>query len=304
MDVTHKGKKIPAVAVIGKVGLMYILDRRNGHPIYGVVERPVPPSDIVGEHKWPTQPIPLKPQQLGRNSFKPDEIATVTPEQQKYCENLLATEGGMKSGGPFTSFGNKLTIMFPGTIGVVNWFGMSYNAKLGYLFVNTVDLADVGKVTKTDLSSTPPYERTSPWGMYARFWNEAKFWPCQQPPWGQLWAINVNTGDVAWKVPLGVIDELDAKGVHNTGALNYGGTISTAGGLVFIGATDDQHFRAFDAADGKVLFDTKLETGAYTTPMTFEGKDGRQYVVIVATGGSYYDRTSGDSVIAFALPKS
>jgi glucose dehydrogenase len=303
MEVTHEGKKIPAVAVIGKAGLMYILDRRNGHPIYGVEERPVPPSDVPGEHGWPTQPFPLKPQPLGRSSFTPDEIATVTPEHQKICTDLLASEGGMKTGGPFTSFGTRLTVMFPGTIGVTNWPGMSFNAKLGYLFVNTVDLADVGKVSKSEDGSNPPYERTSPWGTYARFWDQQKFWPCQQPPWGQLWAINVNTGDVAWKVPLGIVEELDAKGIHGTGALNYGGSISTAGGLVFIAATDDQRFRAFDAATGKELWVTKLETGAYTTPMTFQGKDGKQYVITVAAGGSYYDRTSGDSVIAFALPQ-
>ncbi len=303
MDVMSKGHKIPAVAIIGKVGLMYILDRRNGRPIYGVEERPVPQSDVPGEHSWPTQPFPLKPQQLGRSSFTPDEIATVSPEHQKICTDLLATEGGMKTGGPFTPFGTHLTVMFPGTIGVTNWPGMSYNAKLGYLFINTVDLADVGKIMKSEDGANPAYERTSPWGVYARFWNQEKFWPCQRPPWGQLWAINVNTGEVAWKVPLGIIEELEAKGIHGTGSLNYGGSISTAGGLVFIAATNDQRFRAFDAATGKELWVTKLETGAYTTPMTFQGKDGRQYVITVATGGSYYDRTSGDSVIAFALPQ-
>ncbi|MEO6910730.1 MAG: PQQ-binding-like beta-propeller repeat protein, partial [Edaphobacter sp.] len=142
-----------------------------------------------------------------------------------------------------------------------------------------------------------------PWGTYARFWDQKDFWPCQQPPWGQLWAINVNTGDVAWKVPFGIVPELEAKGIHGTGTVNYGGSIATASGLIFIAATNDQHFRAFDASNGKTLWDTKLETGAYTTPMTYKGKDGRQYVLIVATGGSYYDRTSGDSVIAFALPQ-
>jgi glucose dehydrogenase len=148
----------------------------------------------------------------------------------------------------------------------------------------------------------PPYERTSPWGMYALFWDKDRFWPCQQPPWGQLWAINVNTGDVAWKVPFGTVPELDAKGVHDTGSLNYGGSISTGGGLVFIAASDDQHFRAYEAATGKILWDIKMDTGAYVTPSTFMGKDGKQYVVIVDTGGSFFDRTNGDSILAFALP--
>jgi glucose dehydrogenase len=208
----------------------------------------------------------------------------------------------MNSGGPYTHYGSKLTIVFPGTLGTTNWPGMSYNPDLGYLFVNTVNIADVGKITKNEDAADPAYERNSPWGMYARFWNNDKFWPCQQPPWGELWAINVNTGDVAWRQPFGVIEELDAKGVHGTGTLNFGGSITTAGGLLFIAATNDQHFRAFEAATGKVLWDTKLETGAYVTPMTYQGKKGKQYVVLVVSGGSFYDTTAGDSVIAFALP--
>lgn len=299
----HKGHRtIPAVAVIGKAGLMYILDRTNGKPVFGVEERPIPQSDVPGEQSSPTQPVPLKPVPLGRTSFSPSELATLTPEMEEACKKLLATDGGMASGGMFTPFGTKLTIIFPGTIGATNWPGMSFDPKLGYLFVNTMDLGDVGRIKKDDPGSDPPYERTSPWGTYARFWYNDKFYPCQQPPWGQLWAINVNTGDVAWKIPLGIIPELEAKGIHGTGAPNYGGSIATAGGLVFIAATNDHLFRAFDAATGKELWESKLDTGSYTVPMTFRGRSGKQYVLLVATGGSYYDRTAGDSVIAFALP--
>jgi glucose dehydrogenase len=302
IDVVQKGVKIPAVAAIGKAGLMFILDRRTGDPIFGVEERPVPASDVPGEESWPTQPFPIKPLPLGRHSFTPDEIASVTPEQKKFCTDLMATEGGMNSGGPYTHYGTKLTIVFPGTLGTTNWPGMSYNPDLGYLFVNTVNIADVAKVTKNEDTDDPAYERNSPWGMYARFWNADKFWPCQNPPWGELWAINVNTGDVAWKVPFGVIPELDAKGIHGTGTLNFGGSISTAGGLLFIAATNDQRFRAFDASNGKVLWETKLETGSYTVPMTFQGKNGKQYVVLTDTGGSFYDTTAGDAIVAFTLP--
>jgi quinoprotein glucose dehydrogenase len=304
MTVRRKGKNIPALAVIGKAGLMYILDRRNGKPIYGVEERAIPASDVPGEQSSPTQPFPLKPVPLGRNSYSPADIATITPEHQKFCEDMYKQDGGMKNSGPFTPVGTEMTLIFPGTIGVTNWQGMSFNPKLGYLFVNTMDLGDVGKMQKDAPGSDPPYDRVSPWGAYAHFWDGDKFWPCQQPPWGQLWAINVNTGDVAWKVPFGVIPELDAKGVHNTGAPNYGGSIATAGGLVFIAATNDHRFRAFDAKTGKVLWETTLETGSYNVPMTYQGKNGKQYVVLVATGGSYYDATSGDSLIAFALPQS
>ncbi len=302
MDIKKEGKEIPAVAVLGKNGLLFILDRRDGTPVFGVEERPVPPSLAPNEEAWPTQPFPLKPEPLGRMSFHPDDIATVTPEQKKFCEDLLATEGGMENRGPYTPFGLKLTIQFPGTIGAVNWPGMSYDPKLGYLFVNTNNLADVGKLVKNPDGTDPLYERHSPWGDYARFWNNDKFWPCQQPPWGQFWAINANTGEVAWKIPFGTIPELDAKGVHGTGALNFGGSIATAGGLVLIAATNDHIFHAFDAKTGKLLWQTTLESGSYTTPMTYQAKNGKQYVVLVATGGSFFDMTAGDSVFAFALP--
>ena len=302
INVHRNGEQIPAVALISKTGLMFILDRRSGKPIYGVEERPVPQSTVPGEHSSLTQPFPIKPVQLGRGSFTPADLSTVTPEHQAFCEKMLATEGGMQSGPMFTPYGPKLTIVFPSTVGVVNWHGMSYDPKLGSLFVNTNEVASVGKVTPTEPGAKTPYERTSPWGMYALFWDEEKFWPCQQPPWGQLWAINVNTGEVAWKVPFGTIPELDAKGVHNTGSLNYGGSISTGGGLVFVAASNDQHFRAYGAATGKILWDIKMDTGAYVTPSTFMGEDGKQYVVIVDTGGGFFDGTSGDSILAFALP--
>ena len=302
IDVVQKGKKIPAVAIISKAGMLFILDRRNGKPVYEVEERPVPASAIPGEHSWPTQPFPVKPHPLGRTSFKPDEVATVTPEHKKFCEDLLASDGGMLTGGPYTPWGSKMTVVFPGTLGVTNWPGISYDPKLSYLFFNTTDLADVGKLVKAPEGSPVPYEWTGPQGPYSRFWNPENFWPCQQPPWGQLWAINVNTGEVAWKIPFGIIEELEAKGVHGTGSMNFGGSIATAGGLLFIAATNDQRFRAFDSKTGKELWVTKLETGAYTTPITYQGKNGKQYVLIVATGGSFYDKTSGDSVIAFALP--
>ncbi|MEO8736261.1 MAG: pyrroloquinoline quinone-dependent dehydrogenase [Edaphobacter sp.] len=302
MDVTHKGEKIPAVAIMSKTGLMFILDRRDGKPIYGVEERPVPPSEIEGEHRWPTEPFPVKPQPLARNSFDPSELATVTPEQEKFCKTMMATEDGLVGSGPFSAFGKKLTVLFPGTIGASSWPGMSYDPQLGYLFVNISNLADVGRIKNFGPGADPPYQRTSPWGIYNRFWNEEKYWPCQKPPWGELWAINANTGEVAWKIPFGTIPELDAAGVHNTGSLNYGGSIATAGGLLFIGATNDRFFHAYDAATGKLLWQQKLDAGSYVVPITYKGKSGKQYVLTLATGGSFYDRKSGDAVIAFALP--
>jgi quinoprotein glucose dehydrogenase len=128
--------------------------------------------------------------------------------------------------------------------------------------------------------------------------------PCQQPPWAQLTAVDVNTGEFAWRVPLGLTESLPA-GRQNTGRPGNGGPIATAGGLVFIGVTDDARFRAFDAKSGKELWAAKLPAAATSVPSTYLGKDGRQYVVVTATGAGLLGMPlSGDSVVAFALPQA
>jgi glucose dehydrogenase len=295
----HHGKtNIPAVVVTSKTGLVFILDRRDGKPVYGVEEKPTPHSDVPGEQAIDHQPIPVKPAPLAKMTFSKTDIATVTPEHQKFCEDLYNSKDGMHNDGPFTRYGMKPSIVFPGTLGATNWHGGSYDPQLNYVFYNTIELADVGQMQPGAEGSGLAYQRAG----YDRFWDGNKYWPCQQPPWGQLVALNIDTGEYAWRVPLGTIPELDAKGVHNTGSMNMGGSIATASGLVFISATNDHHFRAFDAKTGKTLWDTEMESGAYATPITYKGKDGKQYVVIVATGGGYYDKTGGDSVAAYALP--
>jgi quinoprotein glucose dehydrogenase len=110
-------------------------------------------------------------------------------------------------------------------------------------------------------------------------------WLCQRPPWGNLVAVNAATGDIAWKVPLVVTDELP-EGRRNTGRLNLGGPMATAGRLVFIGATNDRRFRAFDSKTGKELWTAKLDMSAHAVPMTYQGRNGKQYVAIVAAGAS------------------
>ncbi len=301
-NVTRNGRQIPAVAEIGKTALLYILDRRTGKPIYGVEERPVPKSDVAGEESWPTQPFPLKPAPLGRNSFNANELSTLTPEHELYCKDLLAREGGMHNNGPFTPYGATLSVVFPGTLGGNDWNPMSFDPKLGYLFVNTQDLGSIGKIAKNKEGSRTPFSRTSPLGGVGRFWDKDKGWPCQQPPWGRLFAVNVNTGEIAWQSVLGVTDDLPAEKEH-TGRPNIGGSLATAGGLVFIAATTDSRFRAFASQTGQELWVAKLEASAHSAPMTFQGKDGKQYVVIVATGGGFLaDSPTSDVVAAYALP--
>jgi quinoprotein glucose dehydrogenase len=300
-DVKRDGRTVPAVAQLTKMGLLFILDRVTGKPIYGVEERPVPVDDALpGDSAWPTQPFPLKPPPLARNSFKREDLATVTPELQKYCEELFdSIPGGLHSGGPFTHYSTTPSVIFPSSIGGGNWNPPSFDPALGYLFVNTMDFGSLNQMVKA--SDSARYNRLG-YRNVNRFWDQAKNMPCNQPPWGRLFAINVNTGDIGWQTTLGITDSLP-EGKQNTGRPNIGGSVATAGGLVFIGATDDSRFRAFDAKTGKELWVTKIDAGAHSAPVSYLGKDGKQYVVVTATGGGFLgDRSSADTVIAFALP--
>jgi quinoprotein glucose dehydrogenase len=309
-NVRRNGKQTPAVAEITKQGLLFILDRMTGKPIYGVEERPVAldnPFPGGGDEPWPTQPFPLKPPPLARNSFRPEEIATVTPEHESYCKALLAQEGGALTGGPYALYGPKLRTIFPAWIGGGNWGGMSFDPHLGYLFVNTQDVGNFNKLVKspdgTRFQRVGPDDKSLSLGEGNLFWDGEKNWPCQQPPWGTLTAVNANTGDIAWRVPLGSFEELDAKGVPKTGTPNMGGSIATAGGLVFIAATVDARFRAFDSRTGKELWVTDLATDAQSTPITFAGKNGKQYVAVMASGSVHYVRPSVPGrLYVYALP--
>jgi quinoprotein glucose dehydrogenase len=313
IDVKQGGRTIPAVAVISKSSLLFILDRVTGKPIYGVEERPVPPSEVPLEKAAKTQPFPLKPAPLSRMSFAASDIATVTPELEAACRKLME---GMQLGGPYLPVSyNRLRVQFPGNHGGVNWGGTSFNPQLGYLFVNTSEMGQVSGVKDRDpgvqgaARGDGVGNRVDPDGPYqgmpggGRFKDNASNMFCQQPPWGQLTAVNVNTGEFAWRVPLGVTDSLPAD-KQKTGRPGNGGTIATAGGLVFVGATDDSRFRAFDAKSGAELWTHTLKGAAQATPMTYEGRGGRQFVVIAATGGGFFGNpVTDDSIVAFALPE-
>jgi quinoprotein glucose dehydrogenase len=218
----------------------------------------------------------------------------------------------------------------------VNWGGASFNPTLGYMFVNSSEYGQLqgyadrttappaapaagrgGRDGDPELAQqTPPAGRgrgagrgggggSGPYGGVpggGRFKDEASNMMCQQPPWGNLTAVNVNTGEFAWRVPLGITDTLPPE-KQKTGRPGNGGSIATAGGLVFIGATDDSRFRAFDARTGNEIWTVKLGAAAHATPSTYQGRDGRQYVVITSTGGGFLDApTADDSITAFALP--
>jgi quinoprotein glucose dehydrogenase len=307
IEVTQNGKKIPAVSQFTKQGLLFIFNRVTGEPIFKVEERKVlNDNPNPGDENWPTQPFPVKPPPLARMTFDLSEAAKVTPEHEAYCKSLLALEDGAIGGGPYAQYGPKLRVIFPGWTGGGNWNPSAFDPKLGYVYVTFQDLGNLNKVVPSSDGST--YKRVgadgAPGNSGGRFWDGAKKWPCQQPPWGEIVAVNVKSGEVAWREPLGSFDELDKLGVPKTGTPEHrGGPIATGGGLVFIGATIDARFRAIDARTGKELWVTKLVDSAKATPITYQGKSGKQYVAILAAGGEMRgEENPGGRLYVFALP--
>jgi len=277
VTVNRDGRRTAAVAQVTKMGLLFVLDRETGKPVWPVEERATPRPTLPGVVAWPTQPFPsIAP--LSRISITRKDLSDVTPESQAECTALFDS---LKYEGIYTP-PSKDTLVFPGTLGGANWSGSSFDASTGRLYVNVQNLGSV-------------------WGR-GRFWDRNR-WPCQKPPWGSLVAVDLNLGRIAWSVPLGVVDELAAKGVPQTGALNIGGSMVTAGGLVFIAATNDRRFRAFDASTGRELWTERLEANGHAAPMTYRGRrTGKQFVVIAAGGGGAYTDRTADLVVAYALP--
>jgi len=301
-DLVQNGRTIPALALTTKSGYMYILNRETGQPVFGVQERAVPKSDVPGELAFPTQPFPVKPPPIARNSFAMADLVTAadtTEEHAKACQELIAKNGGVSNAGPFTTWPYraegapvKSAVVFPGGLGGANWGGVAWDPNSKYVFVVSQDDGALGFVAKTQ----DAYDKTTLDGagpgrgnFEVRIGNVA--WPCQKPPWGRLTAVNTATGDFAWQIPLGITEGLPA-GKQNTGRPALAGPIVTSTGVLFVGSSDDNYFRAFEAKTGRQLWATKLERRGNANPMTYQGRNGKQYVAIVAT----------DTLAVFGLP--
>jgi quinoprotein glucose dehydrogenase len=326
VEVRRNGQVIPAVVQQTKMALLFIFHRETGEPIFGMEERPVPQTTVPGEWTSPTQPFPVKPAPLARNSIKRSELSKVTPEHQAFCEGLW-DKYKLQDSVPYQPWQTGQDIVvYPGAQGGGNWYGVSFNRPLGLIYANVMTAgqwgqlvagggrrgapaapaaapagaAGQGPATGTGRAGAPmPMGKRTPEG--GRFWNPQKQWDCSDSPWGELVAVNANTGDIAWRVPLGENEELAAKGIIN-GTPQAGGSITTAGNLIFIGSTTDETFRAFDARNGKILWSDKIPASAHTTPTTYQGRNGKQYVVVGANGGSFFGSPTSDEVIAYALP--
>ena len=296
-DVERDGDTTPAVGFMTKYPVLFIFNRVTGEPIYEVEERPVPRGDMPGEYYSPTQPFPVKPPPFGRIGFTMDDIATVTPEHTAACRERLMTYGGGRNRGPYTPPSLEGSLVFPSTGGGTEFTGGTFDPSLGYYIINYADTGHISTLRRVDDDpgrggyAGPPESRRTYWHVVDRLTVDG--WPCWQPPWSRLVAVDVNTGEIAWQIPFGTVE--GAPPGLLTGAPNSqkGGPTSTAGGVLFIGGATDRRFRAYETQTGRELWSVETEqliSGA--NPITYMGKDGRQYVAVAA----------GTTLLTYTLP--
>jgi quinoprotein glucose dehydrogenase len=294
----------PAIVINTKMGHVFVLNRLTGTPLLPVEERPVPQSDIPGEHSSATQPfstISLVPEQLS-----PSDAWGPTPEDLKWCQDKIKAS---RWEGIFTPPSLQGTIVYPGNVGGVNWGSAAYDPARHIMVANTNRLiawvkliprdkfdAETDKQQDNRIYGEFGEQKGAPYGLYRTFLFSPSKAPCNAPPWGTTEAVDLFSGKQVWDVPLGTL--VPGK---QTGSINLGGPMITAGGLVFTSAAMDLYLRAFDIETGKVLWKYLLPAGGQATPMTYT-VNGKQYLVIAAGGHGKLGTKQGDFVLAFALP--
>ena len=305
-----------AVLQATKTAQLFVFDPAKGTPLFPVTEVPVPKSDVPGEEAAPTQP--LSAISAGFRTLTADDLWAASPEALAECRARFAK---LRYDGPFTPPSERGSLVLPANIGGMHWGGVSYDSGRGIVVMPNNRMPAVitliprekwqemnEKLTRGErIGKEFTNMQGSPYVLQREsvMLTNGPRSPCFKPPFGTLTAISLKTGKTLWDVPLGTDEGLDKQGVPKlpagSGMVNLGGPVTTAGGLVFIGASLDAYLRAFDIESGAELWKFKLPAGGKATPMTYLGADGRQYVAISA-GGDGKGFGKADSIMAFALP--
>jgi quinoprotein glucose dehydrogenase len=296
---------VPAIAITSKVGRVFVLNRLTGVPLSPVREQPVAKSDVPSEESWPTQPESTI--SLGPEKLSPEDAWGKDDKERQWCEDKMKAA---RTGDIFNPPSTQGTLVYPSNFGGVNWGSAAYDPQSHLLFADTNRLPIFVKLIPRDKFEDARANATdadrlhgefarqtgAPYAMYRTPLLSPSGLPCNAPPWGTIAAVDLFTGKIAWNVPLG--SYIPGK---NTGTINLGGPMVTAGGLVFTSAGMDDTLYAFDSESGKELWKYPLPAGGQATPMTYT-LNGKQYVVIAAGGHGKLGTKQGDYVLAFTLP--
>lgn len=320
VDFPVKGRgKVPALVVGTKAGQLYVLDRRTGKPLTKVVETPVKAADIPNEPYARTQPRSVGMPQIGAQTLTEADMWGATPFDQLMCRIAFK---GMRYEGLYTAPGTDRSLSFPGSLGGMNWGGLSVDPTTNTIFANDMRLglwvtmfpqphektalaSSGGEAVNTGMGAVPL--KGTPYSVTKDRFLSALGIPCQAPPFGTLTAIDMTTRKVKWQVPVGTVEDTGPMGIRMglpipIGMPTLGGTLATQGGLVFIAGTQDFYLRAFDSGTGRELWKGRLPVGSQGGPMSYKSpRTGKQYVVITA-GGARQSPQRGDYVIAYKLP--
>jgi quinate dehydrogenase (quinone) len=311
-------KGTPALVFGTKAGQIFVLDRVTGEPLTEVEEVPVKPATIPGEKYSPTQPKSVGMPQIGAQHLTEADMWGATPFDQLMCRVIFK---GYRYEGLFTAPDTDYSLSFPGSLGGMNWGGLSYDPTANTVFVNDMRLglwvhmmeqdpeaaASNGSEAVNTVMGGVPLKGT-PYSVNKNRFLSPLGIPCQEPPFGTLTAIDMDTQQVAWEAPLGTVQDTVLFGVKMhlpmpVGMPTIGGSLATQGGLVFFAATQDYYLRAFDSATGKEVWKARMPVGSQGTPISYiSQKDGRQYIVISA-GDARQSADRGDYLIAYALPQ-
>nr|WP_312986441.1 membrane-bound PQQ-dependent dehydrogenase, glucose/quinate/shikimate family [Comamonas koreensis] len=314
------GKTTPALVFGTKAGQIFVLDRATGQPLTQVEERRVPAGKIDGETYSPTQPFSVGMPNIGADDMRESDMWGATPFDQLLCRLKFKSK---RYTGLFTPPGTDASLNLPGSLGGMNWGGISVDPTNNYLFINDMrvglevqlikaDPADAG--AKSDgneaaaITKPVPLDGT-PYAINAkvRFMSPLEI-PCQKPPFGTLTAVDLKTQQIAWQVPVGTVKDTGPFGIKMglpipIGMPTIGGTMATQGGLVFIAATQDYYLRAYETGTGQEVWKARLPVGSQGTPISYQSPVTGQQFVLVSAGGARNSPDRGDYVIAYALPR-
>ncbi|PSC06004.1 membrane-bound PQQ-dependent dehydrogenase, glucose/quinate/shikimate family [Alsobacter soli] len=325
LDLDTPNGKVPALVQSTKRGDVYVLDRRTGKPIIPVDERPVPQGAVKPDFTAPTQPfsaLTLGPER----KIEERDMWGATMFDQLACRIKFRS---LRYDGMFTPPSLQGSIVFPGNFGVIDWGGVAVDPVRQVAFANPDYMAFLSRLvprdqeraqgkresvqrpaggsdvagSKADESGANPMLGT-PYSVELNAFLSPIGLPCQAPPWGYVAGLDLRSGKVVYKLKNGTVRDLAPVPLpFKMGVPSLGGPIVTAGGVAFLTSTLDYYVRAYDLTTGKVLWSDRLPAGGQATPMSYQSGSGRQFVVVVAGGHGSLGTKTGDSVIAYALPK-